>query len=78
MDDFLHPDLVGRDQVTIERFESNKMKRGLQEDETPFPVIEKAGPYLVSIVKSVANYFCVYRLKTPSTALRTTSGAAVV
>lgn len=61
LDAFIHPDLVGHDQVTIERFESKNMKRGLQEDETPFPVVEKVGPYVVSIVKSFSNCFCVSR-----------------
>ena len=46
--DTLHPELHANPRVSIEKFENNTFKRGLLEDETPFPVIAKLGPHIVS------------------------------
>ena len=48
MEDNLHPDLLANPNVTVEKFENRKFRRGLQENETPFPIIAKMGPYIVS------------------------------
>ena len=45
---YLHEDLLDNERVTIEKYSNNNFKRGLQEDEEPFPVISKVGPYVVS------------------------------
>ena len=47
----LHPNLFSNSRVSIQKFEANKFKRGLSEDEKPFPVIAKLGPYIVSLLK---------------------------
>ena len=47
---FLHPDLLANDRVTVEKFERKNFKQGLLEDESPFPVIPKVGPYIVSLI----------------------------
>ena len=48
MEDNVHPDLLANPNVTLEKFENNTFRRGLQEGETPFPIIAKVGPYIVS------------------------------
>ena len=35
---FLHPDLLKMDQITISKAINNKPVRGLEVDDTPFPV----------------------------------------
>ena len=44
---FLHEDLRTHERVSIEKFQNNNFKRGLQEGEEAFPVISKIGPYVV-------------------------------
>ena len=48
MEDNLHPALLAHPNVTLEKSEGQNFRRGLQEGETPFPVIAKLGPYIVS------------------------------
>ena len=48
MEDNVHPDLLANPNVTLEKFENRSFRRGLQEGETPFPIIAKIGPYIVS------------------------------
>jgi hypothetical protein len=44
--------------VTIEKFENNKFKRGLDEGETAFPISPKIGPYIIDKpVFGAKNYF---------------------
>jgi CDGSH-type Zn-finger protein len=56
----LHPDLQANPRVTINKYESKLFKRGLQPDETPFPVSPKVGPYLVDkpLFGAKNYYYC--------------------
>ena len=47
LESLLHPDLMANDRVKIQKFESRKFKRGLQEDEVAIPVSPKLAPYTV-------------------------------
>jgi hypothetical protein len=54
----LHPSLVGHERVSIEKFENNKFKRGLEADEKPFPISPKVGPYVVEKpIFGAKNYY---------------------
>jgi len=44
----VHPSLLANERVQIQKYQNNEFKRGLQEDEQPFPVMAKLGPYVVS------------------------------
>ena len=46
--DWLHPELVNHERVTVQKYEEKSFKRGLLEDEIPVPVVDKLGPYIVS------------------------------
>ena len=50
MEDNLHPDLLAHPNVSLQKYKAEDFKRGLQEDERPFPVIAKLGPYIVRII----------------------------
>ena len=56
----LHAELQTNSRVSIFKYESNIFKRGLQENETPFPVSPKVGPYLVEkpIFGAKNYYYC--------------------
>ena len=45
---FLHEDLLTNDRVMIQKYDAKSMTRGLNEEQAPFPVQPKIGPYLVS------------------------------
>ena len=47
----LHPDLASNPRVSIQKYESIKFKRGLDEGDQPFPVSAKLGPYVVSYTR---------------------------
>ena len=49
MESLIHPDLLASERVTLEKYDSKKLKRGLDEGQVPFPVMPKIGPYVVSI-----------------------------
>mmetsp|Transcript_40741 Transcript_40741/g.39338 ORF Transcript_40741/g.39338 Transcript_40741/m.39338 type:complete len:119 (-) Transcript_40741:246-602(-) len=54
----LHPDLASNERVTIQKFERKRYKRGLSEEEAPFPVSPKIGPYIVEDpVFGAKNYY---------------------
>jgi len=58
LEDHLHPSLLATGRVTIEKFENNKFKRGLDEGETAFPISPKIGPYIIDKpVFGAKNYF---------------------
>ena len=60
LESFLHPDLVSHQRVTIQKYQNKTFKRGLGEDDTPFPVIEQLGPYIVKnpIIAAKNYYWC--------------------
>ena len=49
LESHLHPDLVNHSRVSIQKYDKRTLVRGLPEDETPFPVSPRIGPYIVSI-----------------------------
>jgi hypothetical protein len=54
----LHPDLQDHARVSITKYSSKEFKRGLGEDEKPFPVSPKVGPYEVKdVMFGAKNYF---------------------
>jgi CDGSH-type Zn-finger protein len=54
----LHADLQAHPRVQIFKYESRIFKRGLQANETPFPLSPKLGPYLVEKpVFGAKNYY---------------------
>lgn len=58
LEDHLHPSLLASGRVTIEKYENNKFKRGLDETDTAFPISPKVGPYIVEKpVFGAKNYF---------------------
>ena len=44
----IHPDLQSKSRVQIHKYKSREFKRGLSEEDTPFPIQPKIGPYIVS------------------------------
>ena len=50
--------MLANERVSIEKFENNKFRRGLQDGEVPFPVQPKLGPYVVpNPMFAAKNYF---------------------
>mmetsp|Transcript_15262 Transcript_15262/g.15139 ORF Transcript_15262/g.15139 Transcript_15262/m.15139 type:complete len:192 (+) Transcript_15262:1-576(+) len=45
MHEFLHPDLLALDNVTLQKFNPKELKRGLDEGERPFPVTPRIAAY---------------------------------
>ena len=60
LDRHIHPDLLNNPRVTIEKFESKNFKRGLDEDEVPFPVSPRIGPYKIDkpLLGAKNYYWC--------------------
>lgn len=58
LDRHLNEDLAGNPRVSIKMWEARQFKRGLQEDEEPFPVSPRVGPYEVKdVIFGAKNYF---------------------
>jgi len=54
----LHPDLLKNTNVTIELYNKKTEVRGLPEDEAPFPVSSRIGPYIVEDpIFGAKNYY---------------------
>ena len=54
---FLHPALLANERVTIQKFSAREFKRGLAEDEEPFPISPTVGPMVVDKPVLGKNYF---------------------
>ena len=43
----LHPALLANERCTLQKFSPKEFKRGLAEDEEPFPISPRIGPYVI-------------------------------
>jgi len=58
LDEFLHPDLIANERLTIQKFNVKEFKRGLGPDEVPYPVSPRIGPYVIhNPVFGAKNYY---------------------
>ena len=58
LEEHLSPELAANERVSIQKFENNFFKRGLDQDEKPFPISPKVGPYLVEKpIFGAKNYY---------------------
>ena len=53
----LHPDLLKNPRVNIQATTKENSKRGLPEGTTPFPVIDRVGPYEIKDPINWKNYY---------------------
>ena len=49
----VHPDLLNNQRVVFKKYHPKRIKRGLEHGESPFPVMPKIGPYVVSIFDQI-------------------------
>lgn len=47
LEDYMHPDLLAMENVTLQKFDKREYTRGLVEGEKPFPVTPRISPYEV-------------------------------
>ncbi len=60
LDDFVHPDLLSLDNVTLQKFNKREFVRGLAEGEKPFPATPRIAPFKVEdpIVEGKTYRWC--------------------
>ena len=58
--------------MTLEKFHPKNLKRGLDEGQSPFPVMPKIGPYVVSTLFQIFDNLYDCRSKTQCSVPKTT------